>query len=70
MTNEAPLSRRLARQVAVIGPCSDNTPASVGAPQFELKNYAWCFGQMTGGVFDTNLNYDLSSSSLWLLKEL
>jgi hypothetical protein len=39
-------------------------------PQLELKNYAWCFGQMTGGFFDTNLNYDLSSSSLWLLKEL
>ena len=27
--------------------------------QLELKNYAWCFGQMTGGVFEPSQTFDL-----------
>ena len=33
------------------------TPAA--APQFELKNYAWCFGQITRSVFEPSQTFDL-----------
>ena len=29
------------------------------APQFELKHYAWCFGQITRGLFEPGQTFDL-----------